>query len=323
MSKAPSPPDPYATSAAQTQSNQQTANYNAALNRVSTYTPYGDLVYSQTGTTSSGAPQYRADVSLTPQSQDQLTTQQAQDSAISHLGLGLTDKIGAQINDPLPDTATSNDAARSAYYRKEAAFLDPQYQNMQGDLNAGLANKGVIEGSDAWNRSQGELGRQRTMAYGQAADSAIGAGQTSQAQALANAITVKNQPINQLSAIRTGTQIQNPNFPSVPGSNAAGTDVAGNINTAYQAKVANSNNFMNGLMGLGSAAIMASDRRLKTELRLLGETPAMKLPIYAYRYVWGGPERVGVMAQDVMKVKPGAVLTMADGYMAVNYAALA
>jgi hypothetical protein len=45
---APTPPDPYQTANAQTQSNQQTAAYNAALNRVNTYTPWGSLTYTQT-----------------------------------------------------------------------------------------------------------------------------------------------------------------------------------------------------------------------------------------------------------------------------------
>ena len=326
MSSAPKAPDPYATAAAQTQSNQATAAYNADLNRVSTYTPYGNLVYSQNGVGPSGAPQYSANVSLTPASQAQLDTQQAQDTQIAKLGLGLTDQIGNQINTPLSDQATSNDAARAAYYNKETAFLDPQYNNMQNDLEAKLANQGVVQGSDAWNRAQDELGRQRTLAYGQAQDSAILNGQQAQAQALANGITLKNQPINQLSALRSGTQIQNPTFPNVPGSNAAGTDVAGQINSAYQNQLSAYNNQMSGLMGIGSAlasAIPFSDRRLKTAIKRIGKTPVMGLPLYAFRYLGGKFNFVGVMAQDVLKVKPEAVLREADGYMRVNYGMLA
>lgn len=321
MGKAPSPPDPYQTAAAQTQSNQQTAAYNAALNRVSTYTPYGNLVYSETGQDSTGAPNYRADVSLTPQTQDQLSTQQAQNSAIAHLGLGLTDQIGSTINSPVPDIATSGKAAQDAYYAKEASYLDPQYGNLQNDLNSSLANKGVIEGTDAWNRAQEELGRQRTQAYGVAQNTAIQNGQTSQAQALANALTIKNQPLNQLSALRSGTQIQNPSFPTAPQANAAGTDVAGLVNSNYQSQVANSNNLMNGLFSLGSAALMASDRRLKRDIHRIGRSRS-GLPIYRYRYRTDPTWRVGVMAQDVRKVQPGAVFTMPSGFMAVNYAAL-
>ncbi len=54
--KRPKTPDPKVVSDLQTQSNQQTAAYNAALNRVNTYTPQGSSVFSQTGTDASGAP---------------------------------------------------------------------------------------------------------------------------------------------------------------------------------------------------------------------------------------------------------------------------
>ena len=321
MSKAPKAPDPYAVSAAQTTQNQKTAEYNAALNRVSSYTPYGNQVYSHSGTDPSGAPIYRSDISLTPATQHQLDTQQKQDSAIGDLGLGLTGQIGNQINTPMSDQATSNDAARQAYYNKSTAFLDPQYGNMQNDLNARLAHQGVIEGTDAYNRAQGELGRQRTLAYSTAGNDAILQGQTAQQQALANAITLKNQPINQLSALRTGTQIQNPTFTNAPQASSANTDVAGNIYKSYEAQSANSNNFMNGLFGLGTAAVTKfSDRRLKRNIKRLGKSVG-GLPLYTFRYIWGGPEQVGVMAQDVLKTRPDAVLKI-GGYYAVNYGAL-
>ena len=319
--KAPKAPDPVATSAAQTQSNQQTAAYNAALNRVNTNTPYGNLTYSQHGTDSTGAPIWQSDVSLTPATQHQLETQQAQDSAIGDLGLGLTGQIGNQINSPMSDQATSNDAARNAYYNKAASFLDPQYGNMQNDLDVKLANQGVMQGSQAYGRAQDQLGRQRTLAYSTAGNDAILQGQTAQQQALANAITLKNQPINQLNALRQGTQIQNPSFPTSPSASAQPTDVSGNIYRSYEANTANKNNFMNGLFSVGSAALMASDRRLKHNIKRIGKSIG-GLPLYTFRYVWGGPVRVGVMAQDVLKVRPDAVLKI-GGYYAVNYGALA
>ena len=45
---APSAPDPYATAAAQTQSNVTSANYTAQLNRINQYTPYGSMTYTKT-----------------------------------------------------------------------------------------------------------------------------------------------------------------------------------------------------------------------------------------------------------------------------------
>jgi hypothetical protein len=55
--KAPAAPDPVATSQAQTASNKETAQYNAALNRIDEYTPYGSRKYTQIA----GDPQYNMD----------------------------------------------------------------------------------------------------------------------------------------------------------------------------------------------------------------------------------------------------------------------
>lgn len=321
MSSAPKAPDPYQTAAAQTQSNQQTAAYNAALNRVSTYTPYGNQVYSQTGTDSTGAPTWRSDISLAPEAQQQLDNELKQNNAISALSQNLTDQIGSSINTPMSDQATSNDAARNAYYSKATAFLDPQYNNMQNDLNATLANKGVVEGSEAYNRAQDELGRQRTLAYNTAANDAITQGQTAQQQALANAITLKNQPINQLSAIRNGTQISNPSFPTTPGSSAAGTDISGLIQQNYQTGVANANNFNSGLFSLGAAALMASDRRLKHAIKRIG-THRRGFGIYEFSYLGSARRVVGYMAQEVARIVPAAVIRMPSGFLSVNYGML-
>lgn len=55
--KAPAAPNPTATANAQTQSNKDTALYQAQLNNVNQVTPYGNLTYSQT----SGSPTYNYD----------------------------------------------------------------------------------------------------------------------------------------------------------------------------------------------------------------------------------------------------------------------
>lgn len=65
------------------------------------------------------------------------------------------------------------------------------------------------------------------------------------------------------------------------------------------------------------SAMLMSDRRLKTDVSRIGSLPN-GLPVYRFRYVWGGPERIGVMAQDVERVMPVAVAEIA-GYKAVNY----
>jgi Chaperone of endosialidase len=77
---------------------------------------------------------------------------------------------------------------------------------------------------------------------------------------------------------------------------------------------------IDGLIG-GIGRILQSDRRVKTDLVRLGTF--RRLPIYAFRYVtdrlraW----HVGVMAQDVEKMFPDAVATIA-GIKHVDYGAL-
>ena len=90
-----------------------------------------------------------------------------------------------------------------------------------------------------------------------------------------------------------------------------------------------------GAMGaLGGAGAMASralplaggigafsDRRLKTDIEKIGERED-GLGVYVYRYLWSPVRFIGVMAQEVLKVKPEAVIHTPSGYMAVNYGAL-
>lgn len=81
--------------------------------------------------------------------------------------------------------------------------------------------------------------------------------------------------------------------------------------------------FLEGLApGIGSGlglAMMASDRRLKTDVKRIGDHP-LGIGIYSYK-IKGNPE-VGVMADEVLRVKPEAVARDKDGYLMVNYAML-
>ncbi|WP_172599317.1 tail fiber domain-containing protein [Rhizobium leguminosarum] len=64
-----------------------------------------------------------------------------------------------------------------------------------------------------------------------------------------------------------------------------------------------------------------SDRRLKTQIRRIGTSPS-GIPVYVFRYIWGGPLFVGTVAQDLLLIRPDAVMQTASGYYMVNYSAL-
>jgi len=329
MAKAPSAPDPYTTADAQTKSNQHTAEYNAALNRTNTTSPLGSSTYKITGTDpGSGAPIYSQTIALSPEQQQLYNSQMSQNNQIAGLGQALTGQIGNSINNPLTGSAASGQAAANAYYGQEHAYLDPAQANAGNDLSAKLANQGVVQGSDAYNRAMGEQNRNNTFQNQQVLDSSIGHGQDAQSRAIQNQTAVINQPYNELASLRSGQQVQMPSFQGTAQSNSNSTDIAGLIEQNYAQQVAQSNNINSGLFSLAGAGVSAfapkpSDRRLKRDIKRIGTTPAMRLPIYEYRYHWSPERHVGVMAQDVLKVRPDAVVTMRGGYMAVDYAKVA
>jgi hypothetical protein len=61
-----------------------------------------------------------------------------------------------------------------------------------------------------------------------------------------------------------------------------------------------------------------SDARLKTNIEKVGKT-VLDLPLYHFRYRSGDDRFEGVMAQDVLKVAPDAVVTGDDSYYRVDY----
>lgn len=65
-------------------------------------------------------------------------------------------------------------------------------------------------------------------------------------------------------------------------------------------------------------AAPASDIRLKTDIEKVG-VAANGLPLYNFRYVGDDTLYRGVMAQDVLAVRPDAVCVMPNGYLAVRY----
>jgi hypothetical protein len=269
------------------------------------------------------------------------------------------------------DFGAQTKQAQDAVYNQATSRLDPQWQNNQHDLDARLANQGIVQGSEAYNRAEDELSRNKNDAYNQASYSAVGAGnalqnqlygqslagrqqaigeantqgqfandaqaqqyaqalQNSQfgnqarAQGLSEQTQLQMLPLNELNALRSQSQVQMPTFGQTPGAQVAPTNVSGNVWQGYNAQVANANNLMNGLFSLGSAGIAAaSDLRLKRNLKRVGTTPRDGLPVYEFEYAWSPKVHVGVLAQDVAKVRPEAVVMHPSGHAMVDYARIA
>ena len=74
-------------------------------------------------------------------------------------------------------------------------------------------------------------------------------------------------------------------------------------------------------IGSGGGGGAISDRRLKEDIRRIGTT-RFGLPLYRFRYRGLRQVHEGVMAQDVERLAPGAVVALGYGYKGVNYGAL-
>ena len=163
------------------------------------------------------------------------------------------------------------------------------------------------------------------------------ANNAAQQQQYNQAMTNYNMPLNTLSALRTGAQVQNPTFVnSSQQATTQGADLLGAAQMqqnasmgAFNAQQAGQQSMNSGLMGLASAGIMASDVRLKKNIERIGTLPN-GLPFYSFEYIdefkdhplAGKGQFTGVMAQDVEQVIPDAVITLDNGYKAVNYGML-
>jgi hypothetical protein len=72
-----------------------------------------------------------------------------------------------------------------------------------------------------------------------------------------------------------------------------------------------------GLAGILGMMGVFSDERVKEDIQPVGET-FEGLPIYTYRYKWGGPTQMGVMAQEAQQIHPEAVGEI-NGIKTVRY----
>ena len=83
-----------------------------------------------------------------------------------------------------------------------------------------------------------------------------------------------------------------------------------------------SGNILGQILGAASTgAAIFSDRRLKRSIRKIGES-ADGLGIYIYRYIWGRRLRVGVMADEVARLRPHALGPIILGFSTVRYGLL-
>jgi hypothetical protein len=335
---APAAPD-YASAARETASGNLAAAQTAtAANRVNQITPYGSLNYAETGRDSQGNPTWTATTSLSDIGQQLLNNQNQ-----ASLGLGGTinsalgrvqSTMGQEFNPNLPSTGMNpGQSYQDAYMQR----LAPQLEQGRNSLQAQMANQGIEPGTKAYENAMRQQGMKENDLLLGATTQGFGTGLQANQQAYNQAMTNYNMPLNTLSALRSGSQVQNPTFVnSAQQATTSGADILGASQMGYNAQMGDFNaknaaqaSFNQGIMGLGQAAMAASDIRTKENINAIGYLPN-GLPVYEFEYkpeykndpYAGHGKFIGVMAQEVEKLIPEAVITREDGIKMVNYGAL-
>jgi hypothetical protein len=295
-------------------------------------TPDGSLTYNQTGTNSFvgadgktyNVPQFTATQTLSPTQQILKDLTDKTKTNIGQIGVDQSAKIGGILGTNLK---LGNEATEARLMDLGTARLNPQFARDDEALRTRLANSGIRQGSDAWNAEMQRAGQTKNDAINQLL-------LTGRAQANQELLTERNQPINEVSALMSGSAVSQPNFANTPQTNVGGVDYAGMVANNYNAQmdqyktqVGQQNALMGGLFGLagtGAGGVMKyginpmawSDRRLKSDIERIGTTN-YGLPLYEYTI--NGERQRGVMADEVLKVMPEAAVMQPNGFYMVNY----
>lgn len=345
-SSAPQPPDPKETAAASTSTNVGTAIANSFLNNYNQVTPDGTLNFDKTGSydwndpytgKTYNVPTFTATQTLSPEAQAiKDKTGQAQLN-LADLASTQSGRVSDLLDKPFdlskaPEAGTYGMDSRKRIEDALFARMQPQMDRDRSNLEQRLADQGIGYGSKAYGSAMDDLGRNvadtrlaTVAAGGQEESRVFDQANAARQQYLNEQFATRNQPINEITALLSGSQVAQPNFVSTKSNTIPTTDVAGIIGDDYKARLgawqqeqAQTNSIVGGLFGLGSGLIKWSDERLKTDIEEVGETPQGD-GVYKFRYRAGGPMQLGLMAQEVERRDPDAVITTKSGFKAVDY----
>ena len=250
---APPAPDYRGAAIEQAQSGKENLAMQTAANRPTMNTPWGRMDWSQSAGVDAGTgtpiTNWTGNLTLNPQEQAALDSQQRiqqgrSGAAETLLGQATGAFQKAPAWDKLPgmqtldsvgyDPANARQNAQNALYQQQVRNLEPMLTQSEDARRTRLANMGISPegGSEAWNRAQSSMDATRTKAYQDAslssitgggaeaqrelqlATGAMGAGNQTRQQAIAEMAQQRNMPLNELNALLTGQQVNQPQMPS-------------------------------------------------------------------------------------------------------------
>lgn len=206
-----------------------------------------------------------------------------------------------------------------------------QAQDQSYQQALGIADLYNSANQQQFSQDQSAAGFNNTaqnQAYNQDASNAAFQNNARQQQ-ISEASYLRNLPLNEIAALMgTGGSVNDPSFQSFGQVGVAAPDyqglVSNNYNSAmqqYQQAQANRSSMLGsifGTVGKIGGAIAMSDRRLKHGVQRVGRLPS-GIRTYRFKYRGSSDIHFGVMAQEVRRVRPEAIIYRPDGYMMVDY----
>jgi hypothetical protein len=284
---APVQPDPMKTAGAQTDSNIQTALANSVIGNPNVVGPTGSTTYSNSGETQTITGPDGKSYQVQRPTQTNTLSQGEQGvydrnlqtrQNIGQIGVDQSARIGDLLGKPVDysDLKLDPNSFSADRQRVEQAMyerMQPQLDRSREAEENRLVNQGFQRGTAAFTNAMGDLGRQEndlrlgiTAAglgeqqgmYGMARDAA--------GYEMSRRSGERNAPINEITALMSGSQVSQPGVPNYNPGQVAGTDVSGNVynsaalaNQNYQQQLASNNAMMGGVSGmfgtLGGAAL--------------------------------------------------------------------
>lgn len=282
----PPAPDPYRVSSAEGKSNIQTGIANSVLGNPNTYGPTGSTTYSQSGDmqtitlpdgSTTQVPRYNQTTTLSPEQQNLYNLNTQTQANIGQIGVDQSRRIGDLLGKPVDLSGLTIDpnsfsADRANVEKAMFARQQPGMDQRRAALENNLTNQGFQRGTEAFTNAMNEygqqendmrlaitergLGEQQGM-YGMASDAA--------GREMQRRLQERNTPINEITALMSGSQVSMPNVAGYNAPTIAGTNLGSNVyNSAaiqqqqYQQQMAQQNAMMGGLAGLGGAGMYAA-----------------------------------------------------------------
>lgn len=276
----PAPPDPVALANAQAAANKDTAITQQFLNLINEQTPYGSRTFEGFIDPETGQQRFRSFIDLSPETQRAFDAEQQVNIGTNELAREQLERLRQSLGQDfdfsnLPAAPVANDETRQrvedALYNRYSGRITDQFDRDRQALEARLANQGVNVASNpaAYGRSLGILGEQRNDALENAMNQAILAGGQEQSRlfglegtardrAIQEQAFKRNLPLNEIAALLGTGQVGLPQFANPSQAGVAGTDVigaqalsSGIAQQNYQSQLANNQNLLGGLFGLG------------------------------------------------------------------------